>query len=93
MPNIRSQSITEDGISIVASDGRSFSITRAEVLDVYRAQTGNAATRRQKALDAVKASIVAALGAEQVPASILDFEFNTGDGRLTKLEILSELGG
>lgn len=93
MPNIRSQRITDDEIYIQASDGREWTMTRAGVQTIYQAQTGNAAARRQKTLDAVKLSAETALGAEQVPVAVIDFDFDTAAGKLTKLAIVAALGG
>lgn len=66
MPNIRSQRVSKDEIYIQASDGREWSITRAGVIALYQAQSGNAATRRQKTVELIAAQIVAALGADQI---------------------------
>ena len=79
MPNIRRQEVTKDLLYIQASDGREFTMTRAEVQAIWQAQTGNAAARKAATIAIVKAQIEAALGAEQVSASILIFDFNTGD--------------
>ncbi len=76
MPNIRSQEVTRDGLSIVASDGRSFAITRAEIIAFFQAQTGTRTQRRNATIAEIKARIEAALGAEQVPASALGFDFD-----------------
>lgn len=70
MPNIREQRVDEDGIYIVASDGRSFSLTRAEAIAHFKGQSGTRAKKRQVTIDWVKQSIEAALGAEQVPMRI-----------------------
>lgn len=70
MPNIREQRIDADGIYIVASDGRTFSLTRAEAMAHFRGQTGTRAKKRAATIDWVKQSIESALGAEQVPMRI-----------------------
>jgi hypothetical protein len=80
MPNLRSQSITADGIELVASDGRSFVMTRAEVLAHFQAEKGARAARIAATIDWVKASITAALGPEQVPQALIDFDFDDVQG-------------
>jgi hypothetical protein len=70
MPNLRSQSITRDGIAITGSDGRSYAITFAEAKAIFEGKTG---TRAQKLLATavdIKAAAVAAVGAEQLPAVV-----------------------
>lgn len=86
MPNIRSQSLTSDGLEIVASDGRSITLTRADVIAHFKSETGNRATRIQATIDWVKAQIEAALGPEHVPALLTDFDFDDVQG-------LKALGG
>lgn len=80
MPNIRSQSLTLDGLPIVASDGRSVSITRADVIAHFQTEKGGRAARIQATIDWVKAQIEAALGPEQVPAALVDFDFDDIQG-------------
>lgn len=80
MPNIRSQSLTSDGLTIVASDGRSITLTRADVIAHFQAEAGNKATRIEATIDWMKAQIEAALGPEQVPAVLTDFDFDDVQG-------------
>ncbi len=80
LPNIRSQSISADGLEIVASDGRSISLTRADVLAHFQSKKGGRAARIQATIDWVKAQIEAALRPEQVPAFLLDFDFDDLQG-------------
>jgi len=80
MPNLRSQSIDANGLSLVASDGRSFTLTRAEVIAHFQAETGSRASRITKTIAWVKDSIEAALGPEQVPAFLIDFDFDDVQG-------------
>lgn len=80
MPNIRSQSVSKDGITIVSSDGRSFSVTRAQVIARFGAETGNRAQRRTKTLAWMKTAIEAALGSDQVRlADIRELDFDDLD--------------
>lgn len=76
MPNLRSQSIDANGLTLVASDGRSITLTRAQVVAHFQAETGSRAARLAATIAWVKASIETALGPEQVPASSLDFDFD-----------------
>lgn len=70
MPNIREQRVDADGIYIVASDGRTFSLTRAEAIAHFKSETGTRAKKRAATIQWVKQSIETALGAEQVPMLI-----------------------
>lgn len=76
MPNLRSQSIDANGLELVASDGRSFTLTRAEAIAHFQAETGGRAAKLAKTIQWVKDSIEAALGPEQVPAFLIDFDFD-----------------
>jgi len=80
VPNIRSQSITADELNIVASDGRSITLTRADVMDHFRSEGGNKATRIAATIQWVKDTVAAALGPEQVPQELLDFDFDDVQG-------------
>lgn len=80
MPNIRSQSLTSNGLTLVASDGRSVSITRADVIAHFQSETGTRAKRLAATIQWVKDSIEAALGPEQVPALLADFDFDDVQG-------------
>lgn len=80
MPNIRSQSITSSGLSIVASDGRSITLTRAQVIANFQSQTGSRAAKIAATIAWVKQQIQAALGPEQVPALLTDFDFDDVQG-------------
>lgn len=90
MPNVRSQEVTKNGITIVASDGRVFSVTRAEIVAFWQTRGGSAASRKSATISWVRDNIVAALGAEQVPAVLVTMDFDTADlNRAMLLEILS----
>lgn len=80
MPNLRSQSIDASGISLVASDGRSFTLTRAQVLAHFQGLNGSKPSRIAATIQWVKDSIEAALGPEQVPALLVDFDFDDVQG-------------
>lgn len=98
MPNIRAQIVGPldalggqyvgaEGLHITASDGRSITLTRQQILANYQSQTGNAAARKAKCIDWAKQQIVAAIGAEQLDALLIDLDFNTVDGKLSRLEV------
>lgn len=80
MPNLRSQSLDANGLSLVASDGRSFTLTRAEVIAHFQSETGNRAAKLAATIQWVKDGIEAALGPEQVPAFLVDFDFDDVQG-------------
>lgn len=80
MPNIRSQSLTSDGLTIVASDGRSITLTRVDVIAHFQSETGTQAKRLLATAQWVKDSIEAALGPEQVPVLLTDFSFDGVQG-------------
>ena len=80
MPNLRSQSIDANGLSLVASDGRSFTLTRAQVVAHFQSETGGRAARLTKTIQWVKDSIEVALGPGQVPAFLVDFDFDDIQG-------------
>lgn len=87
MPNIRSQRVDDNGLEIVASDGRVFSVTKSQVRAFYLSTSGNAASRRNQTITWLKNGIVAALGADQVDILGLDYDFSTADGRITNATI------
>lgn len=80
MPNIRSQSLDSDGLSIVASDGRSITLTRADVIAHFQSEKGTKAARLAATIQWVKAQIEAALGPEQMPAALVDFDLDDVQG-------------
>lgn len=80
MPNLRSQSIDANGLSLVASDGRSFALTRADVMAHFQSLNGSKPSRIADTIQWVKDSIEVALGPEQVPASLIDFDFDDIQG-------------
>lgn len=57
MPNLRSQSITPDGISLVASDGRSIVLTRADVLAHFQSLNGDRPSKIAATIQWVKQQI------------------------------------
>lgn len=80
MPNIRLQSLDASGLVIVASDGRSVTITRADVIAHFQSETGTKAKRLLATIQWVKATLEAALGPEQVPALLTDFDADDAQG-------------
>jgi hypothetical protein len=84
MPNVRSQRIDATGLEIVASDGRVYTLTKAEVIAFFQSTTGSAASRRAQVITSIKEGIVTTLGAEQIDILDLDYDFNPADGSITK---------
>jgi hypothetical protein len=80
MPNIRSQRIDNTGLEIIASDGRSISITRADVFAHFDSLSGGKPAKITATIQWVKDQIVSALGEEQVPVVIMDFTWHDVKG-------------
>jgi hypothetical protein len=87
VPNLRGQSIDANGISLVGSDGRSITLTKAQMQAFYQTTSGNAASRKAQVIAWVKDQITAALGAEQVPQSLITFDVDAASGTPTRLEV------
>jgi hypothetical protein len=92
MPNVRSQELSQDGFTIVGSDGRSVTITKAQIVAFYQTTTGNAASRKAQVIAWIKQQCEAALGANQVPQAVMDIDVDVITGGLSKLTILSTSG-
>lgn len=87
MPNLRSQRIDDNGIELIASDGRSITITKADVLAHYQSETGSAATRKAATITWAKNQIVSALGKEQIDLAQLLIDADMTLGKFSRLEI------
>jgi len=98
MPNLRSQIVGpldalgaafagKRGVHLQASDGRSITLTRADVLANFASQTGTRAARKLKTMQWVKDQIVAALGAEQIDPAGIAHDFDDATGEVTALEV------
>ena len=77
--NIVESEVTKDKLYIKVSDGRTWTITRAEIRANYMTQTGTAAQRKQKTIDWVKDQALAALGEMIGTRSNMVIDFNAGD--------------
>ncbi len=77
---IRSQTLTNQVLTIVAGDGRTYSVTKQQVQAFYQTTSGNAASRRNQVITWYRNGLVAALGAEQVNPAELIVDFSTVDG-------------
>lgn len=65
MPNIRSQSITDEAVTVVTSSGVVWTVTFAEILAYYRdVATGTPPQRKQQTIDHFRDSLYAASPAE-----------------------------
>jgi len=85
MPNVRAQS--GETLSLTASDGRTITITPAELAAHYAAGNGTPEQRYAATVDWAKGRIVAALGEEQVSAASIDVEFELASGRVIYLAV------
>lgn len=86
MAALRSQSLNPaTGMVLVASDGRSYTLTRAAAAALFQAQVGTPAQRAAAAIAIVKAQIVAALGPEQISIDQIGFDIDgtVGARRIT----------
>jgi hypothetical protein len=92
MPNIRSQELGPNGFTIVASDGRSVTITKAQVQAFFQTTSGNAASRKAQVITWIKQQCEAALGVNQVPQALMVIDVDTSTGGLSKLEVLEAAG-
>jgi hypothetical protein len=86
MPNIRSQQIDDNGIQIVGSDGRIFSMNRAEIRAHFLTETGAVLQRLAKTRLWLRQRIVATLGSEQIDIAETIADFRESDGGPTQLE-------
>lgn len=80
MANIQAMSLTRDGLSITACDGRNFSLTRAQAIAIFQSQSGNRAAKIVATIQLVRNQIISAIGAEQVSLSELGFDFDDIQG-------------
>ena len=88
MPNIRSQRVDSSGISIVASDGRAFSVTRAQIKAYYDSRSGSVSSKTSATVSWFRAAIVAALGSAQIGSTSISFTFNVSGGTPVDLDLM-----
>lgn len=91
MPNLR-RSIVGDlselgppyvgarGIYLQASDGRTFTITRLQILAHFASETGTKLQKKIATLVWLKSKIQDALGVEQIQTPWIDTDFDDTDG-------------
>ena len=89
MPNIRSQEIDRDGIRIVTSNGRVFSIDRAELVRRFNLMGGN--RRRLDLQDLVIQLMEQVVGKENVSVELTNLELEEDiqrnvNGKVKRLE-------
>jgi hypothetical protein len=90
VPNIRSQEVTNNSLTIVASDGRTFTVTKAEIQTFAAAQGGNAAARKAATIAWVLANMQTAIGAEQIPSALVTFDYDAANALAQlRLEVTS----
>ena len=87
MPNIRSQTLTVNGLTIVASNGRSVAVTKENIRARFLVETGTNAQRKTKTITWFKSQIETALGPEQVPTAVITADVNTATGSPTSFEV------
>lgn len=90
---IQSQEVTRDHISITMGDGRSYSVTRQEIVAHALAETGTRAQRRAKTIAWMKTNAIAALGAEQFNPRAWFIDFNDDDGGFNGFGTSDDQGG
>ena len=76
MSNIIALECTKDIVSVVAADGRSWSMTRVQVEAIYATKTGNASSRLAATKTDVLNSAQAALGIDQFNAITTEFDLD-----------------
>ena len=91
MPNIRSQTVAVSGgpqsLEIVATNGATFTLTKAAVQAFYQSTRGNAASRRAEVIAWCKDQIVAGLGEANVSLADLDYDIDLNSGAITRSTI------
>lgn len=100
IPNIRQQIVgplgdkspslllgDDIGVYIMASDGRTVTLTKREIQTKYATLTGNRNARRAALIVWGKQQIVAALGEAQIDLTGIAFDFDETDGTPTGLEV------
>ena len=80
MPNIKTQIVNANGITIATSNGKTFNITSAAILAYYAGTTGTVAARRALTIAWIQQQIETACGVDQVPQTkvTVDFDETTG---------------
>jgi hypothetical protein len=81
--NIRSQVLAATGLTIVSSDGRTFSVTRQQIRAFFVAASGNNASKRSATQTWLRNNVVTALGTNQIDISRWTVAFADADGSLT----------
>lgn len=76
---IAAQRVSKDELYIELTDGRTYTITRAQVLALYQQQSGNAANRKAATILVIKNQIVAAFGAALIDVNALTIDFDQAD--------------
>lgn len=98
MPNLRSQIvgpldalggayIGRRGLHMVASDGRTFTVTRAEIVANFLSQTGTVPQRKIKTLLWLRQSVRDALGVEQVDTTNITVDIDESTGEVSGVEV------
>jgi len=59
---VREMYMTGNSATIYMTDGVTWTMTKADVFNLYKSQTGSAATKKQKTIDLIKEDLKAKLG-------------------------------
>lgn len=100
MPNLRAQIVgqlgshapsaaagDQVGIWMQASNGKTFTLTKKQLLAQVVAAVGSRAVKRATVMAAIKVAIQNALGAEQVDLAGLVLDFDDADGTPSQVEV------
>ena len=91
MPNIRKQIVGDlsdlggafvgvVGLHITVSNGNTWTITKADIVAIFQAQTGTLAARKAATIAAIKSQAQAALGAAMLDTTAVTVDVNTATG-------------
>jgi hypothetical protein len=78
--NIRSQVVTANGITIVASNGAVFTLTNGQIRAFFVAAAGNLSARRASTIQWVKDGMLSQFGAAQFNPTLFTFNFVDATG-------------
>lgn len=79
MSNVTALTCTKALISVTVADGRTWSITRAEILAIYATKGGSAASRKAATITDVLALAQTTLGVDYFTAANCTLDFNATD--------------
>jgi len=81
MPNIKAMAmIPNTSVTLTASNGKTITITKAQVQAWYQSTSGSASARLAATITLAKNAIVAALGADMISAADIDLLLTQASG-------------